>query len=486
VFAKATFCAGCTTDVTKRLSATFVNVPPVPKITSARILIATRETPPAPIPRVHRRVVISLSLAGGASCTTAPMDGGRTNWQLSSYELVNDANCGPLLKDHPGSVLEGASATVSYLVGGCSTTSGDPCGTGEVTTISVRGIRMIVNPVTAEGNGSAAAAGTWTAPVGTLATAAVADDTAFVRATQANCLFPFSSSVANCVEAPGVTSGIRVNNLRFPAGTSGAPSTLRVLLKYNPFNPNFLNWASDPIDTTQTTLKVHLLDGVRTCTATSAGFSHSGQEAQYDLLAAGTCRGVITDISDLNGAYIEVLYTTGCSRDANNNPSQLDANGRCYFSVPLPQVQYVALVATTTSVGDPPPSLVTVSNGVGGTDFHVFGATVLPTTPLEIRWNGTADATHPLFYGSLVVKSLSSSMAGGASMGVVCCQPPPTGSSRIEASVGGRVRAVATITVGDAGTGPGGTGHSVAVEDWQLCITGSCDTTPAAPSPPGP
>ena len=77
-------------------------------------------------------------------------------------------------------------------------------------------------------------------------------------------------------------------------------------------------------------------------------------------------------------------------------------------------------------------------------------------------------------------------MAGGSGvqMGIVCCERPPSGIARLEASVGGTLRAVAVVTIGPvAGGGPG---HDVEVQDWQLCVTGSCTTTPTTPTGPGP
>ncbi len=477
-FAKATFCAGCMTTTRKYLAATFVNVPPDP-LTSAKVVLATKETPPTPPPGLRRFATITLTLPGGGTCTTAQTDAGRTNWQLSAYELVTDPNCGPLLQGKPGSVLEGASVSVEYKLA-CTAPFGDllTCAAGEASTISVRGIRLVVNAKvaqTASATGSGAAVGTWTT-----ADQAARDDATFAQATQRRCVAG-SSTVPNCVwQVPGQTFALTVNGFQVPPGMAGTPQTLRVLFKNAP-NGTTLDWASDPGDGTRTDLIVTLASGA-TCTVSSGGYSHSATESQFDLLGAGTCKGVIKNLADLNGSSVKIQLTTGC---AVPKVTDLTKPTEC-VSVQLPQFQYVSLVATSSDVQtDPPSSLVTVS-AAAGTDFHAFGTTVLPNTALQVRWAGGVDATsRPLFFGSLVVKSLSSTMAAGASMGVVCCQPPPSDLTRIEASVGGRVRAVAVVSIGAAGSGPGGT-RTVDVQDWQLCITGSCDTTPAAPTAPGP
>ena len=459
---------------TAGFSATFANIPGVDQLRSVEVNVATRETPPAPWPTVPRRVVIQLVGAGGAQiCQTAAMEGGRTNWQLSSYDLMSDSNCRSALNSKGPSALEGATVNVRYTYGpdGCvlgfDWVYGWTLSCGE--RLSVRGVRLAVNAAVAEAS-SASGAGQ------SNPSAALRDDADATRAAQESCgitAFPCS------FDTPGTNHDIEVSDLRFGNGVSGPPSSLRLVVKNTRSAAYGQSWVSDPIDDSRTEIRLTLAGGA-SCTVTTPGYAHSAQESQYDLLKGGApgCAGLISDVSQLQGASVRIRYTTGCAWIGGGR-APVGADGRC-ATVTLPETQYVALTATTTAVADPPPSQVTV-DVADGTDFHVFGATTLPRSRVDLRWTGASDpADTPLFFGSLVAASIDSTMTSGASMGVVCCERPRSDRVRVEAAVDGTIRAVAVVSI--AARPDGAPGHLIGVEDWQLCVHRSCadreDTTP--------
>jgi hypothetical protein len=271
-----------------------------------------------------------------------------------------------------------------------------------------------------------------------------------------------------------------VSNLRFANAASGAPSTVRLLVRNRQANTFGPAWVADPIDDASTTLTL-TLSGGQTCALTYAGYSQSNQESEYDLLKGGPsgCGDILTDISQLQGSSIAIKLTSGCAW-INNFRLVPGADGRC-GTVTMPDFQYVALIATTTdTITRPPRSEIAVNAAPTGasTDFHVYGDTILPKTDLDLHWKGTAPAT-PLFGGSLVVFGLGSDMTATASMGTVCCTPTTTGALRLRATVNGAVRAEAVVKVDSPGAGGV---RPVTVQDWQLCGTGGCSGGTAVPA----
>lgn len=442
-------------------SASFANVPAVAALKSVKVTVASRETPPAPWPTVPRRAVLQLRNAAGATvCTTGAMEGGRTNWQISAYDLMIDAACSSALKAQGPAVLEGSTVDVRYTYGpdGCTVnTQWWVLDCGE--RLSVRGVRLLV-----EGTSMTGATATGTA----LSTPEnmLVDDVANARFAQESCglsAFPCS------YDKPGTAHDAEIGNIQVPSGLSGPPASLRLVVKSRPTATTGQSWVSDPVDDSRTQIQVTLRGGT-TCTVESSGYSHSAQESHYDLLrGTPNCAATITDLAQLAGASVRVRYITGCAWIGGAR-APVGSDGRCVV-VSLPELQYVGLVATSASAGATPPSTVTVSGGAG-TDFHAFGAATLPRAALQVRWNGTAEPATPLFFGSLVVASLDSRMAAGAQMGVVCCEPPRSDQVKVEAAVDGRTRGVAVLAVDPRADGQ--PGHSVVVQDWQLCVTATC------------
>jgi hypothetical protein len=441
-------------SVARSFTASFANVPPGP-LRSAKVTVVTREAPPAQAQDFPRWAQIFVFRPNGTQlCVTNLMRAGRTHWQQSAYDLVADPGCRTQLLDQPGSVLEDASVRVSFYF--APTAPAAP-------TLSVRGVRLIVNDLRAE---AAAVSGTgWTDPGN-----ARLNDTAVTRFPQEACpLFGMPCVLA----VPMQPRELSLTGLRFPDGTDdGQLSTLRVLVRNRPPPPSDagLLWVSDPNDESSTEFRLTLADG-RSCTVTYTGYSHSNQETQFDLLAGGGCAGVVTRLSDLNGSSLRIRLVTGCAWWGGTRLTP-GADGRC-GTVAMPEFQYAALTATTTTAtARPPTSVVTVDARPtgGGSVFHVFGDTVVPRSDIDLRWQGLRPQI-PLFNGSLVAHGLGSQMSAGAQMGVVCCSSP-TRAVRLRASVDGQPRAEAVVQI-DPPPAPGQRRRLV-VQDWQLCGIGNC------------
>jgi hypothetical protein len=453
----------------RSFQARFSNVDPA-LLQSARVVVASQETPKAPAASVSRSV--QLAVAGPTiNCSTGPQRAGRTHWQLASYELLA-GGCDAALRGQPGTVLDDATVTVTFQVSGLACTVdftwGKTCGGGwEPHTLGLRGVRLVANPPLATSTGPVTTSSQgWVGAQG--ADAVLADDGLFAQVPQDGC--PFLGSLPCAPEVPGFNRSLTVGGLRFaaggPIGGTNRVATLHAVVKNRPPGAATV-WVSDPVDDSWTTFRLRTTAG--TCTVRYPGYSQSDQATWFDLLGGGggsDCAAVVPDAASLVDAELTVTMESGCSW-AGSSRLTPGPDGRC-GTVRLPELQYVTLAATTDAVLSPPPVSevrVDATPTGAGTTFHVDGRTVMPRSDLRIRWQGAAPSL-PLFGGFLTLNGLASQMDTGASMGVVCCSST-TGAVRIDALVGGEVRAQAGVLVGPprAGGGP----RDVTTLDWRLC-----------------
>jgi hypothetical protein len=440
----------------RSFAARFTDVDSEP-LRSARVLVVSAETPQSEGTNQNGRFTnrqVQLSVNGnGVSCSTDWQRAGRTYWQKSAYDLLN-GGCSTLL-GRSGNVLDGAAVTVSYRILGqfCTNWLGIYFNCGKVGTpqrIAVRGVRLVTNPsfATAKGPIESGNPGWGAAPA---ADAVLVDGGAPVVASPARQPCSLLPTDPRCTwETPLVTRSITIGDFNF-AGSSSIPGTDRVsslhaVVKSRVSAPpaSGEEWAPLVVsdggaDRTTISFELSGVDGPL-CSATYPGYSQSDQETWYDLFNGDCATKDLTGAS-LQASRLAIRVTPRCVGSAGTADGALP---RPCANVPVPDLQYVTLAATTDVLSDSPtaggdtstttttglitgaaprggPSLVTV-DAANGSTFHVFGPTVMPRSDLEIQWRGSKPSS-PLFAAGLVLNGLRSKMFDGASMGVVCCDP---------------------------------------------------------------
>lgn len=253
---------------------------------------------------------------------------------------------------------------------------------------------------------------------------------------------------------------------------------------------------------TRTFLELRLADGTGRCIVQGSGMN-SDQEIAFDLLdpnledtgPSGCNTVLVENASQLDDVTLSLRfelpcvpdYAAGipgrCFRALLENPSQSPAQP--VWQMRPPDIEHVRLTALTdTYTGPPIGSRVTVDAATNA-GFHVAGKAWLPTSDLDLHWNGTASAL-PLFEGDLVLHGLASTMAPGAVTGVVCCGPAESRTLELTATIedtstpahDGPQRLGAVVEIIDVEEVGGVTvpsrGHAVDVLAWSTCGAIGC------------
>jgi len=140
--------------------------------------------------------------------------------------------------------------------------------------------------------------------------------------------------------------------------------------------------------------------------------------------------------------------------------------------VAIPKLDFIGLsIRTDVNTVAPPPSIITVATEANAS-FDAFGPVLLPTTDLDIYWNG-AHFSRPIFGDRLQVHGLGSAQGAGGQVGIVCCTIRE-GAAVLQATVDGSVRAQAVIQVDPDESADVGNRRAVKILDWKLCGRGGC------------
>lgn len=282
--------------------------------------------------------------------------------------------------------------------------------------------------------------------------------------------------------------------------------TLRAVVKFRPSNATLPSgWpqllrdllsAENFLIPVAPQLELRSPDGARCIT--QAGGLNSDTEVAFDLLdlnlntpGAPNCNNFLFEhASDLDDVTLTLRFVTRCVPNwFNGFPQQCLRSIGPYnpddtspvWQLRPPDIEHVRLTTVTDTYAGPPPNARVTLNataGVTGSSFNVYGRTWMPTSDLDLHWNGAVTAA-PIFGGDLVLHGLASRMAPTASMGVVCCSPPDSRTVDLTARIDGIERLVvrvAFIDVVDDGSGNTtySPGWAVDVLDYRSCGRGGC------------
>lgn len=215
--------------------------------------------------------------------------------------------------------------------------------------------------------------------------------------------------------------------------------------------------------------------GTTTCSATFPIFVTTSQDTAYDLYRSTDCQSRFPDAASLSGTSLTMDVRFACTPETSltTNPCQVWMH---------PTISRVQLAASTDTYLGPAPNAVITADDGNGSSFMSAGPVLVPRTDLDVHWSGSVDQDRPLITGELVVHGLGSDMTPTAQMGTLCCSPsvPARRAVRLEARVGGRLRAYvrALISDRDPDTGVVSPGQGIDVLEWELCVGDECAATP--------
>ncbi len=470
------------------------------QLDSAMLLLETTENPPVHQARSLVNVRVS---APGFACDTGYVDLGRTHRQFTALDLMSPTNpgdCRTQLTGRNESIFEGASIRIELLVsdpGGNYGQLGSNCGLapGCQVTFTVGRIELRTNMVGVAPRSATSAH--WSDP-----TAAFALDGVAAQVPQhVQCIVADERCRHDRAD---MTRSITLGDFDTAGALLDADDPVEDLGLRVESTTSGRSWASNEVDSTWVRVDLTLPpDGAtpaQTCSVTQNGFSRSVRAVHIDLFPeGGTCRALVERVGQLQGATATVSIRSRCMWWTNFLSGQFermptDLAGNCN-QVRLPEFDRIRLDVTPASVQRPPSAEVTVDARptTDGTSFTVLGDTLTPDLDIDVRWRG-AITDLPVFGGTMSIRSLGSSQAAGATMGVVCCTPPAVTTLLLEAMIDSVVTAEAQLYVGRPGSGGAPPQvpelrRSVAVRDWSYCrddCTEVLGTTAVAVPAPGP
>ena len=457
------------------------------QLDSAVLLLETTENPP-----VHQaRTLVNVRVAApGFACLTGYVELGRTHRQFTALDLMSTANpgdCRALLAGRTESTFEGATITVELLVSDPGGGSPQYCGLppGCQVTFTIGQVELRTNMVGVAPQSATSAH--WSNP-----TATYALDGSVAEVPQ-----PVQCMVADerCRhDRADMTRSITFSGFGIAAAGLAADDPVEDLGLRLESRASGRSWASNEVDSTWVRVDLTLppdgAEPAQTCSVTQNGFSRSVRAVHVDLFpAGGTCRALVEQAGQLQGATATVSIRSRCMWWTNPLSGQFertptDLAGNCN-QVRLPELDRVQLDVTPASVQRPPSAEVTIdaTASPAGSTFTVFGETLTPDLDIDVRWRGGV-TDLPVFGGVMSIRSLGSVQAPGATMGVVCCTPPPVTTLLLEAMIDSVVTAEAQLYVGRPGSGGGPPAvpqlrRAVAVRDWSYCRDDCTDSTSA-------
>ncbi len=458
------------------------------QLDSAVLLLETTENPP-----VHQaRSLVNVRVtAPGFACLTGYVELGRTHRQFTALDLMSPTNpgdCRALLSGRTESVFEGATIRVELLVSDPDPNHGglgSNCGLapGCQVTFTIGQIELRTNMVGVAPLSATSAH--WSNPTATYAF----DGVAAQVPQSVQCMVADERCRHDRAD---MTRSITFTGFGIAEAGIGADDPVEDLGLRLESVASGRSWASNEVDSTWVRVDLTLppdgAEPAQACSVTQNGFSRSVRAVHVDLFpAGGTCRALVERAGQLQGATATVSIRSRCMWWTNPLSGQFertptDLAGNCN-QVRLPEFDRVQLDLTPASIQRPPSAEVTIDATAvpAGSTFNVFGETLTPDLDIDVRWRGGV-TDLPVFGGVMSIRSLGSVQAPGATMGVVCCTPPPVTTLLLEAMIDAVVTAEAQLYVGRPGSGGGPPlvpqlRRSVAVRDWSYCRDDCTDST---------
>ncbi len=387
-----------------------------------------------------RQFNFTVTLPGGATCSTGAMDGGLDDGVETTFELLS-GSCKTAITSATqleGAVVRGA---VSYRYAGpCLDFNGCPFG-GQ--TMVIWDVDVTVDTWNGAGSSVGAVDG-WS----NVANALVDDSSANVVFNSV-CGHPVCGGP---VPQMSVERSFTLNGVSLSAPLDDADSlqSIGVVIKQKGDQAQGVNTTTLK---GATTLTLTLSDG-SVCTKEFTGVVNRTGSTYYPMLSAGSSQcGAVSwapthqIASLLDGASVGVKIRLDCV---------WPVGGQCgdtwlpSYLQPV-AIQHVGLMATTDAYKGPvtKSQLKVDSTASGsGSSANFFGAAFMPHTALDIFWAGKQSGMS-LIGGELQLWSMGSQMTASAETDVVCCTKPEVSSHKIRltAHVAGRpvVSAVAIL-----------------------------------------
>ena len=222
------------------------------------------------------------------------------------------------------------------------------------------------------------------------------------------------------------------------------------------------------------------VDGTVCTTSTGSGVPNMAGATYYAMVGDGlsACTGGASapdarGASWLEGATVSATMRLDCINPYGSSCGDPNDGSRLLSYVQPVRIDAVSVVATTDAYNGPVTTARLTVDSAGtstAASANFFGPAIMPSTALDVYWNGTASGAS-LFGGSVQLFSLGSEMRAGATTDVVCCTRPETDMRkvRVTASIGGTSKLSVAVAI------PTDPSREVEVLDWTVCgRNGSC------------